>query len=148
MKILSELKSHNWMYAQQEDHLKVSPDEFRKILEKSGAEKWAYIKHDKDNGIEPHFHVILHYKNASRLSNVANLFKDKEEYVERWDERWDNACGYLLHMTKNSVEDGKYPYNIMVSIHITLMKLRQVLILRKKLTRFKKEFMVQRILLR
>ena len=114
MKILSELKSHNWMYAQQEDHLKISPDEFQKILEKSGAEKWAYIKHDKDDGVEPHFHVILHYKNASRLSTVANLFKDKKEYVERWDERWDNACGYLLHMTKNSVEDGKYTYNIRV----------------------------------
>lgn len=110
--ILGELKSHNWMYVQQLDYLKVKTEKFQEILEKSGAEKWAYILHDKDDGIKPHFHIIMHYKNASRPSTVANLFKDKEERVEKWDPRWDNACGYLIHITTNSVKDGKYPYNV------------------------------------
>lgn len=112
MRVLSELKSHNWMFVQQKIYLKVSPKRFQEILENSGVEKWAYIFHDKDEGVEPHFHVILHYKNASRVSTIANLFKDDEERVQRWDARWNNACGYLIHITKNSAEDGRYPYDI------------------------------------
>ena len=110
--ILGEVKSHNWMYVQQLDYLKVKTEKFQEILEKSGAEKWAYILHDKDENVEPHYHVILHYKNASRVSTVARLFKDDEERVEKWDYRWDNACGYIIHITDNSVKDGKYLYDV------------------------------------
>lgn len=110
---MSDIKSHNFMYVQQTKHLKVKPEEFRELLDSCKADlSWAYIKHDKDDCVTEHYHVILHYKNAARLSTVANLFKDDEERVQVWDERWNNACGYLLHLTKNSKEDGKYPYKV------------------------------------
>lgn len=37
-----------FMYVQDLTHLKVKPTELKEILEKSGAEKWAFILHDKD----------------------------------------------------------------------------------------------------
>lgn len=37
-----------FMYVQDLTHLKVKPTEFKSILEKSGAEKWAFILHNKD----------------------------------------------------------------------------------------------------
>ena len=37
-----------FMYVQDLTHLKVKPTEFKSILEKSGAEKWAFILHDRD----------------------------------------------------------------------------------------------------
>lgn len=37
-----------FMFVQDLTHLKVKPTELKEILEKSGAEKWAFILHDKD----------------------------------------------------------------------------------------------------
>lgn len=37
-----------FMYVQDLTHLKVKPTELKEILEKSGAEKWGFILHDKD----------------------------------------------------------------------------------------------------
>ena len=37
-----------FMYVQDLTHLKIKPTEFKSILEKSGAEKWAFILHDRD----------------------------------------------------------------------------------------------------
>lgn len=110
--MVKNLRSHNFMYAQQTKYFKVSEQSLTTILEKSGAEKWAFIKHDKDKGVKEHYHVILHYKNACRLSTVAKLFKDKPEFVVKWDARWDNECGYLIHETTNSVSDGKHKYDV------------------------------------
>ena len=106
-----ELRSHNWMYVQQLKFLKIDLKNFSKVLRDSGSKEWAYIIHDKDEDVEPHVHVILHYKNASRLSTVANLFKDKDQYVSKWDERWNNACAYITHDTRDSVKDGKHHYD-------------------------------------
>lgn len=38
-----------FMYVQDLTHLKVKPTELKEILEKSGAEKWAFILHDRDS---------------------------------------------------------------------------------------------------
>lgn len=38
-----------FMFVQDLTHLKVKPTELKQILEKSGAEKWAFILHDKDS---------------------------------------------------------------------------------------------------
>lgn len=102
-----ELRSHNWMYTQQVEYLKTT-ENFNDILERSGAEKWAYILHDKDRGVKNHYHVILHYNNASRLSTIANLFKDECQHVTKWDKRWNNACAYLIHLTEESRNKHQY----------------------------------------
>lgn len=100
------------MYVQQTKYLKVKPEELSELLNNSKSiVNWAFIKHDKD-GTEEHYHVILKYKNASRLSTVANLFKDDPERVKVWDNHWNNACGYLIHSTQNSVRDGKHRYDL------------------------------------
>lgn len=101
------------MYVQQTKYLKVKLEEFSEVLNGIRADvKWAFIKHDKDEGVEEHYHVILHYEHSSRISTVANIFDDDPERVQIWDNRWNNACGYLIHATKNSVKDGKYPYDV------------------------------------
>lgn len=38
-----------FMFVQDLTHLKIKPTELKEILEKSGAEKWAFILHDKDS---------------------------------------------------------------------------------------------------
>ena len=101
------------MYVQQTKYLKIKPEQFIDLLNgRKSITNWAFINHDKDDGVEEHYHVILHYDNAARLSTVANLFKDDPERIEIWDDRWNNACGYLIHTTSNSVKDGKYPYDV------------------------------------
>lgn len=110
---MEEIKSHNFMYVQQTKYLKIKPEQFIDLLNgRKSITNWAFINHDKDDGAEEHYHVILHYDNAARLSTVANLFKDDPERIEIWDDRWNNACGYLIHTTSNSVKDGKYPYDV------------------------------------
>lgn len=109
--MVKELKSHNWMYVQQFKFLKINLNDLPRILDESSVSEWAYIVHDKDDNVEKHVHVALHYHNAARLSTVANLFNDEQQYVSKWDKRWNNACGYLIHSTTNSIEDGKHHYS-------------------------------------
>lgn len=100
------------MYVQQTKYLKVQPDKLVELLNSSKTNvQWAFIEHNKDEGVEKHYHVILHYEYAARLSTVANLFKDDQERVQVWDKRWNNACGYLIHSTENSTKDGKHRYD-------------------------------------
>lgn len=74
------------MYTQDLDHLPFNKDKLKDILEKSGAEEWAYILHDKDTDddgkqIRPHFHIMLHFKDAKTISRVAKVFNDKEHNI-------------------------------------------------------------------
>ena len=110
---MGELKSHNFMYVQQTKYLKIKPDQFIELLNgRKSITNWAFIKHDKDDGVEEHYHVILHYKYAARLSTVSHLFNDDPERIQIWDDRWNNACGYLVHATSNSINDGKHSYDV------------------------------------
>lgn len=90
------------MYVQQLEHLKVSIDDFPKILNQSGATEWAFIIHDKDEGAKPHVHCVLHFKNAHYASAIAKLFNDNENSVEYWNSRIGNAYSYLIHQTQDA----------------------------------------------
>ena len=112
-----EPRARQFMYVQDLDNLKVKEDDLSDILNKSGALEWVYINHDKDpkkdeDGkiIRPHIHVVLKYENPQKVSTVANLFKDKSQYVDVWKGRIANAYSYLLHETEEAREQGKHVY--------------------------------------
>lgn len=102
------------MYTQDLGHLPFNKDKLKDILEKSGAEEWAYILHDKDTDddgkqIRPHFHIMLHFKDAKTISRVAKVFNDKEQYIEAWHSTINNGYSYLIHETNNA--QSKYHYD-------------------------------------
>lgn len=107
-----EIRSRNVMYTQQVDHLKIKAENLSSILKKTRAEEWAFILHDKDDEVKPHYHVILHYRNAVRLSTVAHIFNDDPQYVDKWNNHWNNACAYLIHITKDALKEGKHRYDV------------------------------------
>lgn len=102
------------MYTQDLGHLPFPKDNLKDRLEKSGAEEWAYILHDKDvdeNGkkVRPHFHVMIHFKDAKTISRVSKIFNDKEQYIEAWHSTINNGYSYLIHETNNA--QNKYHYD-------------------------------------
>lgn len=98
------------MYVQDIKHLKIKEKDLSKILKKSGALEWAYIKHDKDE-TRPHLHVVLKFENPRSLSAVAKLFEDQTQYVDIWKGKIANAYSYLIHRTEDAKNEGKYQYS-------------------------------------
>lgn len=112
-----EIRARQFMYVQDLDHLSVKESDFKQIMNQSGALEWAYIKHDKDpkhdkDGklIRPHFHAVLKYENPQKISSIAQLFNDQNQYVQVWKGRIANAYSYLLHETDEAQEQGKHVY--------------------------------------
>lgn len=74
------------------------------ILDKTGAQEWAFILHDKDkedNGMLKafHYHVFFYFKNGKTVNTVAKYFNDDPERFEKWKYSKDNAYSYLVHET-------------------------------------------------
>lgn len=44
------IRARQFMYTQDLDHLPFKKEDLKTLLEKSSAEEWAYILHDKDIG--------------------------------------------------------------------------------------------------
>ncbi|GAA0042133.1 Rep family protein [Lactobacillus amylovorus subsp. animalium] len=109
-----KIRSHNFMYTQDLDHLPFNKDELKDRLEKSGAEEWAYILHDKDidennKKVRSHFHVMIHFKDAKTISRISKIFNDHEQYIEAWHSTINNGYSYLIHETNNA--KSKYHYD-------------------------------------
>lgn len=107
------IRVRSFMYTQDLDHLPFKPEELKDRLEKSGAEEWAYILHDKDTDkddkeVRPHFHVMLHFKDAKTISRVAKVFADQEQYIEAWHSTINNGYSYLIHETNNAKKKHHY----------------------------------------
>ena len=66
---------------------------------------YAYIKHDKDNEEQPHFHLCLEYKNARTFTQVKAMFEGS--HVEEMEYK-NMSYQYLIH--KNDPQ--KYQYEI------------------------------------
>lgn len=134
---MAEKRYRQFMYVQDLEHLKVKASDLKKILEKSGAEEWAFIFHDADKKeastldgedvgtndtdgttsvitstdevtIRKHLHVVLKFENARTISSVAKLFNDKPQYVEVWRGKIENAYSYLLHRTSGAKNKHQY----------------------------------------
>lgn len=114
------IRSRSFMYTQDLDHLPFPKDDLKDILEKSGADEWAYILHDKDKDkdgklIRPHFHVVIKFKDAKTISKIAKIFTDKQQYVEVWKGSINNAYSYLVHETSGAEAKYHYPINKVVA---------------------------------
>ncbi len=107
------IRSRNFMYTQDLDHLPFNKDTLKTRLEKSGAQEWAFILHDKDvdennKKIRPHFHVMLRFKDAKTISRISKIFNDKQQYIEVWKNSINNGYSYLIHETSKA--KNKYHY--------------------------------------
>ena len=101
------------MYTQDLDHLPFKPQELKDKLEKSGADEWAYILHDKDTDenskqVRPHYHVMLHFKDAKTILKISKIFDDKEQFIEAWKSTINNGYSYLIHETNNAKNKHHY----------------------------------------
>ena len=86
------------------------------ILDKTGAQEWAFVLHDKDkedNGMLKafHYHVFFYFKNGKTVNTVAKYFNDDPERFEKWKYSKDNAYSYLVHETNSAKTDGKHHYS-------------------------------------
>lgn len=109
------VRSRNFMYTQDEDHLPFKKDDLASILEKSSAQEWAYILHDKDvdenkKKIRPHYHVMIRFKDAKTITKISKIFGDKPQYIEAGHNTINNGYSYLIHETSGS--QNKYHYDI------------------------------------
>lgn len=112
------------MFVQDIDHLNFKIDDLETLLAKEPLVEWAYIIHNKDKKkedqnnnktqdlkVREHVHVVLKYKNPQTIKRVAQLFKDKENYVEIWAGRINNAYSYLIHGTNHAQNKHQYEVN-------------------------------------
>lgn len=105
-------------YCQQIDHLKMSVDEIKKVLDDKNI-RYAMLVHDKDTledgSPKPsHLHVMMDFRGASWTpDNLCKWFKDEPERIEKPKTKknrfvYENMCSYLVHETETA--DGKYHY--------------------------------------
>lgn len=112
----------NMMYEQQVSHLPrgTTTDNLYDIVnDKLNPSRFAVVVHDKDisddgSPAEPHVHVMMCYKNARSIANVAKILGDKPQYIEKWDKRADLGFSYLCH--RNEGAKGKYQYDITTDV--------------------------------
>lgn len=90
-------------------------DNMMKVLnEKMYIKRYAYIFHDKDtdkdgNLIKRHIHLILEFTNPMPTTNIASVFKVKENFIERIkSKKFEDSFKYLMHLNA----PNKYQYSI------------------------------------
>ena len=82
--------------------------EFLNVIHTNDAiEKFAYIVHDKDKGVEPHLHLAVRLKDSYDSKYVAQWFGVKEQYLSKVKGRFKDLLSYLTH--KNAID--KYQYS-------------------------------------
>lgn len=90
-------------------------------LEQRPIKRYVAIVHDKDildDGTlkEPHIHVMMELISNQKADDVSKWFNDEPQYIERAKSKgkfaYNNMVAYAFHLTKTSVEDGKYQYAV------------------------------------
>lgn len=74
------------------------------------CEKYAYIFHDKDNEEQPHYHLVISYKNQKSFETVRKEFEGS--HIEKC-ESWTSCLRYLTH--KDNTEKYQYEDSDIVS---------------------------------
>lgn len=76
-----------------------SVDEFSLLLE--SALHYAFIRHD-DDGVEPHFHILLVFKNARAFDGLKSLIRSEQNTLgEVVKSDLKSMFEYLLHENKD-----------------------------------------------
>lgn len=111
------------------DSLGFDEDVIKRAIAKRGDSlmNWAYIRHDKDKYIdgddipegkkigdkrEPHWHVLLKFKNQVEISTVAKDFNVPENLVEKktGQSAYFDMLYYFTHEADEQRQLGKYTY--------------------------------------
>lgn len=96
-------------YEQQLEHLKISIEEIKAILDNKPI-LYAGIIHDKDENTEKHLHIMVKLLNSNMTPDmVCKWFKDEPQYINIKQSRWENKLAYLCHRTETSKD--KYQYD-------------------------------------
>lgn len=62
--------------------------------------------------------MVLKYANPQAISKIGNIFNDKEQYVEIWKGRIDNAYSYIIHETYDAQSKHRYsPQEVVASFN-------------------------------
>jgi len=76
--------------------------------------KYAMIIHDKDDGLKPHYHVMLHFGRSFNTEQLLTMFDGiKENQINKIKGRWSDALMYLTH--SNALEKHLYDADDIIS---------------------------------
>lgn len=100
----------NFEIVQQVEYMKFSFEELTLVLEsKKGIQDYAFILHDKDEGVKPHYHIAIRLKSARKSDQVCKWFDVPENCLEKVKGDWKDILLYLTHRNAPS----KYQYDDM-----------------------------------
>lgn len=68
---------------------------------------YAFIIHDRDNGVEPHIHIAIRLNDSYDTKYIAEWFGVPEQYVNKVKGRWSDMLKYLTHANAQD----KYQYS-------------------------------------
>ena len=92
----------------------LNEDTIKKALKHKSIKRYAYILHDKDEGNENHWHVVLEMvSNSVAIDNIAKWFGLAEHIIKVAKGRgaFLDCIEYLTHEHKTQQELGKYLYD-------------------------------------
>lgn len=75
-------------------------------ISQPSVKKWAYILHDKDTDVKPHYHVLLWFKSPVEMKYVAKWFGVQESQVQKIK----SEIGAMVYLTHGNSPE-KFPYN-------------------------------------
>lgn len=109
-------------YEEVNGEIKLSEETIKTVLEKrKSIKKWAWIIHDRDidengNYKKKHFHIVIMFENAMKLSQIATWFGIKENFIQipkgsRNTNPFYDCVQYLTHQDIKQIESGKTVYD-------------------------------------
>lgn len=70
---------------------------------------YAWILHDKDKDVEPHYHVIIKLNNAYSVNYLCRQLEMPSNVIERVKTTFAKSLAYLIHQTPSA--RNKYQYS-------------------------------------
>ena len=92
---------------QQKEYMDIN-EVIGKIKELENLDRYAYILHDKDEGVKPHYHILIRMNNAYTVKFICSRTGVKPNCIERIHTTFPNALLYLIHQTPKAL--NKYQY--------------------------------------
>lgn len=92
---------------QEVEYLTVDVDKV--LQDHTMIKEWAYIIHDKDPGVKPHYHIYMNFgSGGAETEKVAKWFGLAPQYVSKIKGKKHSALLYLIHANASCRE--KYQY--------------------------------------
>ena len=92
---------------QQIEYMKYNKEEIEKILIEKNVKDYAFILHDKDDGVKAHYHIALRFDTPRKSDQIAKWFDVPENCIAKVKGKWKDILKYLTH--ENAKE--KYQYS-------------------------------------